>query len=90
MVRPHQSDAPSLSMDSDACPYVDGNHDCCRARFSLDRLDHLMQTCFGEFTSCPNHWRLRSLEQTPNESSIPVIITLRRHQVHEQLRPTGS
>ena len=41
MVRSHQSDAPPLSMDSDACPYVDGNHDCCRARFSLDRLDHL-------------------------------------------------
>ena len=89
MVRSHHADPLPLPMDADTCPYVDGNHDCCRARFSLDRLDHLMRTCFGDFTSCPNHWRLRSLEES-DESSVPVIITLRRHLVHEQLRPTGS
>ena len=90
MVRSHQSDVPPPPMDSDACPYVDRNHGCCRARFSLDRLDHLMHTCFGDFRSCPHHDQLRSLDDSPGESSTSVIITLRRHLVHEQLRPTGS
>ncbi|MDG2291781.1 MAG: hypothetical protein P8L37_03910 [Phycisphaerales bacterium] len=90
MVRPHQPYETGTQAEAGSCPFVDRNHNCCRSRFSMGQLDQLMHTCFGDYHTCPHHWELSSRGERSVESSIPVIITLRRHLVHEELRPTGS
>ena len=90
MVRPHPTDVTWPHAEIGACPFVDRNHNCCRNHFSMSQLDQVMDTCFGDFHSCPNHWELRSRGESSVDSPTPVIITLRRHLVYEELRPTGS
>lgn len=79
-----------LATEAEGCPFVDGSHPCCRARFSLGNLEQAMGTCFGNYRSCSTHWELQQGTQQAPPESPPVIITLRRHAVHQRLRPTGS
>ena len=77
-------------MDRECCPFINGNHQSCRSRFTLDQLGRAMRTCVGNYRSCSVHWELQATHQLQPADPTPVIITLKRHELHEPLRPTGS
>ncbi|MAB83875.1 MAG: hypothetical protein CMJ24_10655 [Phycisphaerae bacterium] len=80
----------SMETDRDCCPFINGNHFQCSARFTLNKLDQAMRTCVGNYRSCSVHWDLQSSTRSEPAQPTPVIITLKRHEILERLRPTGS
>jgi hypothetical protein len=88
MVR--QTIQDGMDMDRECCPFINGNHSQCRTRFTLDQLDQAMHICVGNYRSCSVHWDLQSSTLSMPADPTPVIITLKRHEIHERLRPTGS
>lgn len=79
-----------VDMDADCCPFINGNHQGCRSRFTLGQLGQAMRTCVGNYRSCSMHWELQASNPIRPADPTPVIITLKRHELHEPLRPTGS
>ena len=71
-----------------ACPYLDRDDPRCATRFSLGRMDQMMDVCLGAgVAGCFMHHRIRHEDATSSSSRI-VIPTHDGHPL--RLRPTGS
>jgi hypothetical protein len=91
--QPTRGGAARVSLPGDpiinaACPYLERDDPRCATRFSLGRLEQMMDVCLGAgVAGCFMHHRIRHEDATSSHSR-PVIPTHDGHPL--RLRPTGS
>ena len=82
--------SPEMEVDCGSCPWVDHALSDCRSRFNLQSIDQAMNTCFGDWSSCPVYRAIAREGSDPERQlPVPVVLTVRQ-QEHVPLRPTGS
>ncbi len=101
--RPHRSGpaASPLASEEDpretfsgACPFLDRNDERCASRFSLGRLEQMIDVCLGTGSSgCLMYHRLRMEEEqgiVVSNSPVPSLVMITHDGESLRLRPTGS
>lgn len=88
----HQED--SHDVVSGSCPFLDRNDERCASRFSLGRLEQMLDVCLGTGSSgCLMYHRLRMEEEqgiVVSNSPVPPLVMLTHDGESLRLRPTGS
>jgi hypothetical protein len=84
----------SRDVVSESCPFLDRNDERCASRFSLGRLEQMLDVCLGTGSSgCLMYHRLRMEEEqgiVVSNSPVPPLVMLTHDGESPRLRPTGS
>ncbi|MDG2021349.1 MAG: hypothetical protein P8J59_05320 [Phycisphaerales bacterium] len=79
---------------SGSCPFLDRNDERCASRFSLGRLEQMIDVCLGTGSSgCLMYHRLRMEEEqgiVVSDSPVPSLVMITHDGESLRLRPTGS